>query len=143
MIDTHAPSTASSVKPDSASFSIRKVLVVGTGTMGQGIAQISATAGYVTHLYDVDPARIDKAIGAIKAAADRLVTKGRMLNEARSEMIGMLVASPELGPAAANVDLVIEAASENSGHSTSYVTINNNLVYGGNVAGIYRIFVHT
>jgi len=92
--------------------SIRRVLVVGAGTMGQGIAQVTAVAGYVTHLYDVDPPRIEKAIGAIKAVTDRLVQKGKMLNEARSEMIGMLVASPDLGPAAADVDLVIEAAPE-------------------------------
>jgi 3-hydroxybutyryl-CoA dehydrogenase len=92
--------------------SIRKVLVVGSGTMGQGIAQVTAVAGYVTHLYDVEPARIEKAIGVIKAVTDRMVQKGRMLNEARSEMIGMLVASPDLGPAAADVDLVIEAAPE-------------------------------
>ncbi len=91
---------------------IRKVLVVGAGTMGQGIAQISALAGYVTHLHDVDPARVDKAIGVIKTLTDRLVQKGKMLNEARSEMIGMLVPSPDLGPAAADVDLVIEAAPE-------------------------------
>lgn len=96
----------------SEASSIRKVLVVGTGTMGQGIAQISALAGYVTHLHDVDPARVDKAISLIKAVTDRLVQKGKMLNEARSEMIGLLVASPELGPAAADVDLVIEAAPE-------------------------------
>lgn len=92
--------------------SIRKVVVIGTGTMGQGIAQVTAVAGYLTHMYDVDAARIDKAIGVIKAVTDKLVQKGKMLNEARSEMIGMLVAAPDLGPAAADADLVIEAAPE-------------------------------
>jgi 3-hydroxybutyryl-CoA dehydrogenase len=92
--------------------SIRSVLVLGTGTMGQGIAQVTALAGYVTHLYDVEAPRIDKAIDAIKAATDRLVQKGKMLNEARSEMIGLLVRAPELERAATGVDLVIEAAPE-------------------------------
>jgi 3-hydroxybutyryl-CoA dehydrogenase len=92
--------------------SIRKVLVVGTGTMGQGIAQVTATAGYLTHMYDVDPARVAKAIDVIKAVTDRAVQKGRMLNEARSEMIGMLVPAADLGPAAEDVDLAIEAAPE-------------------------------
>ncbi len=91
---------------------IRRVLVLGSGTMGQGIAQVSAIAGYVTHVYDVDRGRIDKAISAIKAQTDRLVQKGKMLNEARSEMLGMLVASPDLEAASAEVDLVIEAAPE-------------------------------
>lgn len=92
--------------------SIRKVVVIGTGAMGQGIAQVCALAGYVTHMYDVDPSRIEKAIGVIKAQTDKLVQKGKMLNEARSEMIGMLVAAPELGPAASSADLVIEAVPE-------------------------------
>jgi 3-hydroxybutyryl-CoA dehydrogenase len=95
-----------------ASHPIRRVLVLGTGTMGQGIAQISALAGYVTHLYDVDAARIDKAVEAVKHLTDRLVQKGKMLNEARSEMIGMLVATPDLARAAEGVDLVIEAVPE-------------------------------
>ena len=95
-----------------AALAIRKVLVVGTGTMGQGIAQICALAGYATHMFDADPARIDKAIGVIKSLTDRLVQKGKLLNEARSEMIGMLIAAPDLGPAATEVDLVIEAVPE-------------------------------
>jgi 3-hydroxybutyryl-CoA dehydrogenase len=92
--------------------SLRTVLVLGTGTMGQGIAQVTALAGYVTRLYDVDAARIDQALHAIKSATDRLVQKGKMLNEARSEMIGMLVRAPSLERAAEGVDLVIEAAPE-------------------------------
>ena len=95
-----------------ASHPIRRVLVLGTGTMGQGIAQISALAGYVTHLYDVDAARIAKAVDAVKHVTDRLVQKGKMLNEARSEMIGLLVATPDLPRAAEGVDLVIEAVPE-------------------------------
>src|SRR5580704_17658620 len=96
----------------SAPGAIRKVLVVGTGTMGQGIAQVTATAGYLTHMYAVDRARVDKAIEVIKAVTDRAVQKGRMLNEARSEMIGMLVAAPDLARAADGADLCIEAAPE-------------------------------
>ena len=92
--------------------SIRSVLVLGTGTMGQGIAQVTALAGYVTHLHDADMARVGAAIDAIKRTTDRLVQKGKMLNEARSEMIGMLVAAPDLSRAAADADLVIEAIPE-------------------------------
>ena len=94
------------------SHAIRKVVVVGSGTMGQGIAQVTATAGSLTHLYDVEEARIVRAIDGIKSATDRLVQKGKMLNEARSEMIGALVAAPDLVKAADGADLVIEAAPE-------------------------------
>jgi 3-hydroxybutyryl-CoA dehydrogenase len=92
--------------------SIRTALVLGTGTMGQGIAQVTALAGYVTRMYDVDAPRIGRAIDNIKQATDKLVQKGKMLNEARSEMIGALVASPDLARACEGVDLVIEAAPE-------------------------------
>lgn len=91
---------------------IRTVLVLGTGTMGQGIAQVTALAGYVTRMFDVDAARITRAIDGIKQVTDRLVQKGKMLNEARSEMIGALVAAPDLTRACEDVDLVIEAAPE-------------------------------
>jgi 3-hydroxybutyryl-CoA dehydrogenase len=91
---------------------IRTVLVLGTGTMGQGIAQVTALAGYVTRMYDVEPANIARAIDSIKQVTDRLVQRGKMLNEARSEMIGALVAAPDLTRACDDVDLVIEAAPE-------------------------------
>lgn len=91
---------------------VRKVVIIGTGAMGQGIAQVTAVAGYVTHMHDVDAGRVDKAIGAIKAVTDKLVQKGKMLNEARSEMIGMLVPATDLGAAADGADLIIEAVPE-------------------------------
>lgn len=92
--------------------SIKRVVVLGSGTMGQGIAQVTAQAGFVTHVYDVDPARATKAIDNIKQLTDKLVQKGKMLNEARSELIGALVPSSDLAHACADVDLVIESVPE-------------------------------
>ncbi|HVY47211.1 MAG TPA: 3-hydroxyacyl-CoA dehydrogenase family protein [Minicystis sp.] len=94
------------------SATIRTVLVVGAGTMGQGIAQVTASAGYVTHLYDVEPARVRAALEHVKSSTDRLVQKGKMTNEARSETIGALVASDDMVRSAEKADLVIEAAPE-------------------------------
>jgi 3-hydroxybutyryl-CoA dehydrogenase len=96
----------------SGASSVKRVAVLGTGTMGQGIAQVTAQAGYVTHLFDVDAARIDRAIENIKQVTDRLVQKGKMLNEARSEIIGALVPTPDLARASKDIDLVIESAPE-------------------------------
>lgn len=92
--------------------SIRKVLVVGTGTMGQGIAQVTASAGLVTHMHDVDAGRVERALGVIKAVTERLVQKGKMTAEKQGELLAMLVPAPDLGPAASGADLVIEAVPE-------------------------------
>ncbi len=91
---------------------IRTVLVLGTGTMGQGIAQVTAAAGCVTHLYDVDHARVHKAIEQVHHTTERLVQKGKLDADAQKGLVVKLVATPELGAAAAGVDLVIEAAPE-------------------------------
>ena len=91
---------------------LRKVLVLGTGTMGQGIAQVTALAGYVTNLYDVDEARVRKAIASIEHATDRLVQKGKMMNAARADMLASLVATAALEVGCQDVDLVIEAVPE-------------------------------
>jgi 3-hydroxybutyryl-CoA dehydrogenase len=93
-------------------LSIKRVVVLGSGTMGQGIAQVTAQAGFVTHVYDVDAARVAKAIENIKQTTDRLVQKGKMLNETRSEIIGALVPTSDLAQACTDVDLVIESVPE-------------------------------
>lgn len=92
--------------------SIKRVVVLGSGTMGQGIAQVTAQAGFVTHVYDVDAARVQKAIDNIKQTTDKLVQKGKMTNETRSELIGALVATSDLAKACQDVDLVIESVPE-------------------------------
>jgi 3-hydroxybutyryl-CoA dehydrogenase len=53
------------------------VAVVGTGTMGQGIAQVALVAGHPVRLYDAVPGRARQAADAIGARLDRLVAKDR------------------------------------------------------------------
>ncbi|MFD9243674.1 3-hydroxyacyl-CoA dehydrogenase NAD-binding domain-containing protein, partial [Streptomyces sp. NPDC059556] len=55
----------------------RTVAVVGTGTMGQGIAQVALVAGHPVRLYDSAPGRAEEAVAALTARLDRLVEKGR------------------------------------------------------------------
>ncbi len=94
------------------SRTIRTVLVLGTGTMGQGIAQVTAAAGCVTHVHDVDRARVEAAVASIRRVTDRLVEKGKMTNEARSELLGALVVATDIEVASRDIDLVIEAVPE-------------------------------
>ncbi|MFI6336073.1 3-hydroxyacyl-CoA dehydrogenase [Streptomyces sp. NPDC050535] len=87
------------------------VAVVGTGTMGQGIAQVALVAGHLVRLHDAVPGRADAAAAAIGARLDRLVEKDRLSGAARD------AARARLRPAKALTDLadcvlVVEAVAE-------------------------------
>lgn len=87
------------------------VAVVGTGTMGQGIAQVALVAGHPVRLYDAVPGRAQEAAAAIGARLDRLVAKDRLTGAERD------AARDRLRPAAglaelADCALVVEAVLE-------------------------------
>ncbi|MFB7356521.1 3-hydroxyacyl-CoA dehydrogenase [Streptomyces gardneri] len=89
----------------------RTVAVVGTGTMGQGIAQVALVAGHPVRLYDNAPGRAAEAVAALTARLDRLVEKGRLDASAREAAVGRLHASEELAELA-DAALVVEAIVE-------------------------------
>lgn len=87
------------------------VAVVGTGTMGQGIAQVALMAGHPVRLHDAVPERARSAAEAITARLDRLVAKDRLAPADRDAALARL--EPVEGPAAlAGCGLVIEAVLE-------------------------------
>ncbi|MFD4630768.1 3-hydroxyacyl-CoA dehydrogenase [Streptomyces sp. NPDC058284] len=87
------------------------VAVVGTGTMGQGIAQVALVAGHPVRLYDAVPDRAQAAAEAIGARLDRLVTKGRLAAEDRAAAGARLLPAESLAELA-DCGLVIEAVLE-------------------------------
>ncbi|WP_069885230.1 3-hydroxyacyl-CoA dehydrogenase [Streptomyces luteocolor] len=87
------------------------VAVVGTGTMGQGIAQVALVAGHPVRLYDAAPDRARAAADAIGARLDRLVEKGRLTPEDRAAAAGRLTAA-ESPTELAGCGLVVEAVLE-------------------------------
>ncbi|OKH99977.1 3-hydroxyacyl-CoA dehydrogenase [Streptomyces sp. CB02923] len=92
----------------------RTVAVVGTGTMGQGIAQVALVAGHPVRLYDTVPGRAAEAARTIGSRLDRLVEKGKLAPAERAAADARLTyasALPELADAA----LVIEAIVEDLG----------------------------
>ncbi len=93
--------------------SIRTVAVLGAGTMGQGIAQVCATAGFATRVFDAATGKAEQAIAGIGAQLDRLVGKGKMAEDRRASAVAALSAADSLAAACAGVDLVIESAPEN------------------------------
>ncbi|GGV69200.1 3-hydroxyacyl-CoA dehydrogenase [Streptomyces griseoloalbus] len=87
------------------------VAVVGTGTMGQGIAQVALVAGHPVRLYDVAPGRARQAADAIGARLDRLVEKERLTTDERDAARARLLPVDEL-TALAECALVVEAVLE-------------------------------
>ncbi|WP_199550229.1 3-hydroxyacyl-CoA dehydrogenase [Streptomyces sp. N35] len=87
------------------------VAVIGTGTMGQGIAQVALLAGHHVYLHDAAPGRAKEAVGDITARLDRLVEKGRLTSGARHQARSRLVPVTSLG-ALFDCGLVIEAVTE-------------------------------
>ncbi|MER6078146.1 3-hydroxyacyl-CoA dehydrogenase [Streptomyces sp. NPDC001833] len=85
--------------------------VVGTGTMGQGIAQVALVAGHPVRLYDTVPGRAGEAAAAIVARLDRLVAKDRMTAAARDAARARLLPAGELTEFA-DCMLVLEAVLE-------------------------------
>ncbi|HKB77391.1 MAG TPA: 3-hydroxyacyl-CoA dehydrogenase family protein [Myxococcales bacterium] len=91
---------------------VQRVLVVGAGTMGTGIAQVAARAGYRTELFDVAPGAAQKALERIAESLSRAVEKGRSTAQERTDALGRLAVAGDLDAAAGAADLVIEAAPE-------------------------------
>jgi 3-hydroxybutyryl-CoA dehydrogenase len=87
------------------------VAVVGTGTMGQGIAQVALVAGHHVRLYDAAPGRAREAADAIGARLDRLVEKDRLTAADRDAARARLMAAEHLTDLA-DCTLVVEAVLE-------------------------------
>ncbi|MGE7588819.1 3-hydroxybutyryl-CoA dehydrogenase [Peribacillus sp. NPDC101480] len=91
---------------------IQKVMVIGAGQMGSGIAQVCAMSGYEVLLHDLKDEYVEKGLGTITKNLSRQVEKGKMEAEEKGAILSRLTSSTDLNNAAA-VDLVIEAAVEN------------------------------
>jgi 3-hydroxybutyryl-CoA dehydrogenase len=92
---------------------VRRVLVVGSGIMGGGIAQVAARAGYRTELFDVAPGAAQRALERVNESLSRAVEKGRCTAQEREQALQNLAVAADLEAAAAEADLVVEAAPEN------------------------------
>jgi 3-hydroxybutyryl-CoA dehydrogenase len=91
---------------------VQRVAVIGAGTMGTGIAQVAARAGYVVELFDVATGAAQRAVERIADSLARAVEKGRSTAQERDEALRRLSVSPDLEKSAAQADLIVEAAPE-------------------------------
>ncbi len=86
--------------------------VIGAGTMGNGIAQVMAASGLDVVLNDIDEAAVQRGLAAIGANLERLVSKDRMTQSARSAALERIRSTTRLDDLA-SCDVVVEAATEN------------------------------
>jgi 3-hydroxybutyryl-CoA dehydrogenase len=91
---------------------IKKVCVIGSGTMGSGIAQVSAQAGYETIMVDIKQEFLDRGMNMIKTSLGRFVQKERIKEEDMNKTLARLHTSVDMRNAAKDVDYVIEAVFE-------------------------------
>lgn len=91
---------------------VQTVTVVGAGTMGSGIAQACAQAGYRTHLCDALPAGLQKGVDRILAYWDAGIAKGKTTPAQKQSWAANLVSGTPMQQAVAASDLVIEAVPE-------------------------------
>lgn len=89
------------------------VMVIGAGTMGNGIAHVFAQSGYEVTLVDIKQEFLDKAIGTISGNLDRQVKKGSLTEAQKAETLSRLSVSTDLPASAKGKNLIIEAATEN------------------------------
>lgn len=90
---------------------IKKIGVVGAGTMGNGIAQVAASSGFEVILQDISQEQLNRALKTIEKSLDKLIEKGK-ISEAKETILGRLKMTTELA-ALKEADFVIEAVFEN------------------------------
>ncbi|ABB15412.1 3-hydroxybutyryl-CoA dehydrogenase [Carboxydothermus hydrogenoformans] len=91
---------------------MKSVLVLGAGTMGSGIAQVFAQAGFKVFLRDIEINLVEKGLTTINKNLERLVNKGKLTLEDKQEIIGRIKGIVNIEEAQ-NVDLVVEGIVEN------------------------------
>jgi 3-hydroxybutyryl-CoA dehydrogenase len=98
--------------PASTSMAIERVAVIGAGTMGAGIAQVCAQAGWDTRLYDAFPEGLARGMERIEAFWEKGIARGKTTAEQREVWRRHLRAESDMKAALNDVELVIEAVPE-------------------------------
>ena len=92
---------------------MKNITVIGSGTMGNGIAHTFAQHGFEVSLVDINTAALDKAVQTITNNLDRQLKKGSISEQDKTDTLGRIKTYTDIKEGAANADLVIEAATEN------------------------------
>ena len=92
---------------------MKNITVIGSGTMGNGIAHVFAQNNYQVSLVDVNEAALKKAIDTIAKNLDRQVSKGQLTEADKTQALANITTFTDVKKGVAKADLAIEAATEN------------------------------
>jgi 3-hydroxybutyryl-CoA dehydrogenase len=92
---------------------VKKIAVIGAGTMGNGIAHVFAQSGYEVNLIDISEAALQRALKTIGGNMDRMIAKEKLTEAQKTEALARLHPVTDLKQGVASADLVVEAATEN------------------------------
>ncbi|KAA5547992.1 3-hydroxybutyryl-CoA dehydrogenase [Adhaeribacter rhizoryzae] len=92
---------------------MKKVTIIGAGTMGNGIAHVFAQHHFKVTLVDVSATALEKALSTITKNLDRIISKGDLTEEEKKITLANIQTQTDLKAGVAEADLVVEAATEN------------------------------
>jgi 3-hydroxybutyryl-CoA dehydrogenase len=92
---------------------MKNVAVIGAGTMGNGIAHVFAQSGFKVSLIDISQPSLDKALATIAKNLDRMIAKEKITEADKTQTLGNIQMFTQMEDGVADVELVVEAASEN------------------------------
>jgi len=92
---------------------MKNIVVIGAGTMGNGIAHVFAMTGHSVILVDISADALNRAMATISKNLDRMVAKGSLTEDEKAVTLANIITNTDLSSAAANADLIVEAATEN------------------------------
>jgi 3-hydroxybutyryl-CoA dehydrogenase len=92
---------------------MKKIAVIGAGTMGNGIAHVFAQSGFEVSLIDISQISLDKAVATVTKNLDRLLAKERITEEVKNSTLVNISTFNDMAEGVKGIDLVVEAATEN------------------------------
>ena len=107
-----AASKISDVPKDTKIMDIKKAGIIGSGTMGGGIAMCFANAGIPVHIIDQDEENLKRGISVIEKNYDFMVNKGRLTGDQKDAVFGLVTSSLDYSDIS-DCDIVVEAVYEN------------------------------
>ncbi len=93
---------------------MKNIAVIGSGTMGNGIAHVFAQSGYAVSLIDISQQALDKALATIRSNLDRQIKKEIITEEVKNTTLNNINTYTSLQEGVAQAELVVEAATENT-----------------------------